>query len=267
MTPASATLGIDLASKPKNTALCVVAWAGDHAEVVALCKGRDADGHELDDRLILAAMQGRWGLPVPCKVAIDAPLGWPVDFIRALAGSGRWPSLDADRSGLERRATDHWVHDVAMKQPLSVTTDRIAYAAMRAAGLLSHCAANGGAVIDVSGVTGLVCETYPDPAMRRLGLWPPDAGPRESYKDAAVTLRAAIVDRLQEAAPWLLLSPRQRDACIESDDCLDALVCALVARAAANGLTDEPPAEFVGKARSEGWIHLPASGFVMAELL
>ncbi len=46
--------------------------------------------------------------------------------------------LDGDRKELERRATDYWVHDVASRLPLSVTTDRIASAAMRAAAVLAQ---------------------------------------------------------------------------------------------------------------------------------
>ena len=264
----TATLGLDLASQPKHTALCVIAWADDRADVGALWKGVDAWGAPLRDEIIVAAMGGRHReLPAPSKVAIDAPLGWPVDFIHTIAGSMRWPGLGGDRRRLERRATDYWVHGTTGKLPLSVTTDRIAYPAMRAAGLLAHCAAAGDAVIDVSGVAGLVCETYPDPAIRRLGLWPASAGARDSYKGTAGALRADIVYGLVQAAPWLNLSPPQRDACVESDDALDALVCALVARAAAKGLTAGPPAELAGEARSEGWIHLPATGFALADLL
>ncbi len=262
------TLGIDLASHAKNTGLCAIRWAREHAHVVALCRGADQDGNTLDDALIISAMHGRWGeLPAPTKVAIDAPLGWPADFVRAVGGAAPWPvGLDGDGTRLQRRATDRWVHEHAKKLPLSVTTERIAYAAMRAAGLLGHYAATFDEAIDRSGVAGLVCETYPDPAIRRLGLWPPDVGARDSYKGDAHALREDIVRLLADRAPWLQLSPEHHQACIESDDCLDALICALVARAVERGLTVEPPVEAADEARSEGWIHLPAEDFVWANL-
>jgi hypothetical protein len=47
--------------------------------------------------------------------------------------------------------------------------------------------------------------------------------------------------RLVQVAPWLELSAEQRRACADSDDCLDALVCALVARASERGLTPRHP--------------------------
>lgn len=150
-TPATtATLGLDLASQPQNTGLCAIEWAPDHADVLALWRGADHGSTPLQDKLIVAAMRGLWGdLPMPSKVAIDAPLGWPVAFVRAVSGRSGWPvAIDDTRKRLERRATDYWVRDFASKLPLSVTTDRIAFAAMRAAGLLGHYEATFDEVVD-----------------------------------------------------------------------------------------------------------------------
>jgi hypothetical protein len=257
------TLGIDLASQPKNTALCAIDWEPRGARVISLVKGVTDDGMTpLDDTFLVSAMRGAGGaFPAPTKIAFDAPLGWPVDFVRAMRDPTSWPvPIGGGRERLERRATDHWVRKAAGKQPLSVTTDRIAYAAMRAAGILAHYATTFDEEIDRSGVTGLICEAYPDPAIRALGVWPPGAGLRESYKGAATGLREGILDRLTISAPWLVISADQRDACIQSDDCLDALICALVARAAELGLTVAPPEEMQADAAAEGWIHLPTSG-------
>jgi hypothetical protein len=267
--PRTATLGLDLASQPKNTALCAIEWSRDRADIVALWRGVDPGGTRARDELIVAAMRGEWnGVPAPTKVAIDAPLGWPVDFVRAVSGLAPWlVGIDGDRRRLERRATDHWVHREATKLPLSVTTDRIAYAAMRAAGILGHLAAAFGEEVDRSGMTGLVCEAYPDPAIRRLGLWPADAGVRDSYKGPARALRERIVLRLAENAPWLRLSDAHQEACADSDDCLDALVCALVARAVERGLTVPPPPELSDEAASEGWIHLPVDDIDLQRLI
>ena len=127
---------------------------------------------------------------------------------------------------------------------------------MRAAGLLAH--ANFASPIDRTGVAGLICETYPDPAIRRLGLWPGDAGPGESHKRDAWPIRDRIMHQLTIVAPWLEVADEHRRACVDADDCLDALVCALVARAVEVGLTDAPPPELVHEASLfEGSIHLP----------
>jgi hypothetical protein len=268
-TAPTATLGLDLASQPKNTGVCAIEWTAGHADVLMLWRGTDDGSTALHDHLIVDLMQGlRGDLPLPSKVAIDAPLGWPVDFVRAVSDPGAWPvGIDGDRKRLERRATDYWVRDFASKLPLSVTTDRIAFAAMRAAGLLAHYEATSQDAIDRTGMTGLVCETYPDPAIRKLGLWPMDAGARDSYKGDAKALRDNIMRRLTQDAPWLRLSPTHHQACIESDDCLDALVCALVARAVQRHLTIQPPPDVAKEAMTEGWIHLPADDFDLPNLL
>jgi hypothetical protein len=70
--------------------------------------------------------------------------------------------------------------------------------------------------------------------------------------------RARILDRLEDFANgWLKVSPPVREACVEGDDALDALVAALVARAAALRMTESAPRELKGQAQREGWIHLP----------
>lgn len=256
----STTLGIDLASQPKATGFCAVEWLADGAVVRELCRGKTTGGVELDDAFLADAMRGEVS-DRPSKVAIDAPLGWPVEFVRALNDATRWP-FGTDQPGrrrLVRRVTDHWIHEKANKLPLSVSADRIAYPAMRAAGLLAHYARTTGQVVDRSGEIGLVCEAYPDPTIRAFGLWPDEAsGKQSSYKGNAHGVRTAIVARLRDRAPWLEMSAEQIAACVENDDCLDALMCALVARAAeSEGLVWPVPVEDVEHARAEGWIRLP----------
>jgi hypothetical protein len=184
-----------------------------------------------------------------------------VDFVRALADPSRWPVEIGDpRDRLERRATDHWVHKTTKKQPLSVSTDRIAYPAMRAAGLLAHCIRAHGEVVDRTGANGRICEAYPDPAIRRFELWPANAKPRDSYKGSAQDIRRGIVGLLRSEAPWLRLHPSHQDLCVALDDCLDALLCALVARATERDMTIPPPRELAEQAATEGWIHIPRHG-------
>jgi len=260
----TSTLGLDLASQPRSTAICGIEWRERQAVITALWRGRAGDGvTPLHDKMLVSALRGNWGggLPGgPSKVAIDAPLGWPTDFVRGLADPDRWPvGIDGDRSRLERRATDHWVHRMTGKLPLSVSTDRIAYAAMRAAGLIAHYSDATGHAVDRTGFTGTLCETYPDPAIRTLGLWPEQFGKRDSYKGDATHVREAIVATLQRQAPWLVMQPEHAAACVDSDDCLDALICALVARATEMDCSEPVPGEYLSEAMSEGWIHLPVA--------
>jgi hypothetical protein len=147
-----------------------------------------------------------------------------------------------------------------------VTTERIAYAAIRANRVLARLERTSDLMVDRSGVTGVICETYPDAALRQFGLWPASLPPRVSYKskdDPAV--RHKIVEGLRHRAQWLTFS--QADAALleESDDCLDALLCALVARACAKKLTI-PPADRA-LASVEGWIHVPEDSDALGTLV
>jgi len=204
----------------------------------------------LDDDALLALVAEH----APVKVAIDAPFGWPVPFLdamRAQRDRTAWPVPPGEhgrRAPLERRATDRWVAQRTGKVPLSVSTDRIAYCAMRCAALLTALGER-----DRTG-RGRCVEVYPAAALQ---LWGLDDG-RTSYKRGAgaPAARAAIAERLASAVDLAA----HRDACAACDDVLDAVVCALVARAAADGLTDAPPPEHAEDAAVEGWIHLPRAG-------
>jgi predicted nuclease with RNAse H fold len=117
---------------------------------------------------------------------------------------------------------------------------------MRWAGLLARLA-HRGLPVDRDG-SGLVVEVYPAAALHGWGL------PHRGYKDG-VNL-TALVDRLTAGAPWLDLG-RYADLCRGSHDALDAVVAALIARAAALGLVTRPDAGQAGPAATEGWIALP----------
>jgi predicted nuclease with RNAse H fold len=269
------TLGIDLASKPKHTALCVIAWEEGAAEVRALAHGR-WDGTTLHDKLLSTAIQGLWGvdggwgeLGRPIKTAIDAPFGWPEPFVQALEAQRRsqpWPeALDNPRERFERRTTDLRVRDVCGKLPLSVSTDRIAYCAMRCAVILGDLARHFEPELLPRDGSGVVAEAYPDAALRSWlpSVW--SAAREDSYKGPGETARRRreriVTAILGELGPVFAIRPDQRQACVDSDDCLDAVVCALLARAAERGDTILPETSEEGRlAAVEGWIHLPRAG-------
>src|SRR3954452_11357586 len=115
------TLGIDLASQAKNTAIALISWHEGRAELLTLVRG-GSPGGTLHDKRLVSAMRGMVyeGGP-PSKVAIDAPFGWPEPFVRALVahqhGDG-WPEgIDNARKKYERRATDYYVHRRTGKLP------------------------------------------------------------------------------------------------------------------------------------------------------
>ena len=241
------TLGVDLASQPRQTATCLLRWERGSARVDALSIGAtDSDLHEL--------------FPRADKIGIDAPFGWPAPFARAVAQyseSTVWPSGEIRQ--LRFRRTDEVTWEKLRRPPLSVSSDRIAITAMRAVRLLAETAATG-ETIDRSGGSRFV-EVYPAVA---LSVWGFTSLGYKRAKGSAVRARL-VNDLAARTADWLALSRTDWALCRDSDDMLDALVAALIARAAAINRCEPIPAGDHMLAMEEGWIALPRSGS-LAEL-
>lgn len=248
------TVGVDLSAEAKGTAIAVIDWHTGRGRLNEVRVGAD-------DAVVLTA------LDTADRAAIDSPLGWPEPFIDFLIAhrAGRAPA-PTGQSGLEwrrrlsRRATDlHVVEAVPGSRPLPDSADRIAAVAMRAAGLLAALA-DAGRPVDRSGA-GFLVEVYPAAALRIWGLLP-SRPYKQTSNQAALGL---LVDELQAALPELDWSAHDA-ACRQSDNALDAVVCALIARAAHLGLTAGPPDHLSIRAATEGWIHLPSSPDSLAKL-
>jgi predicted nuclease with RNAse H fold len=241
------TLGIDLAAQPANTSACVIDWRAGAPSVSELRSGLADD--ELLDAISFAD-----------KVAIDAPFGWPDEFVEAIdahRNRAGWPGSGEDqdlyRFHLSFRATDRKLIEGGARRPLSVSTDLIGVVAMRCAFLLDRLAARGEPV-DRAG-SGKVLEAYPAPALAAWGL------SATGYKSRVGAARLPeLVSRLEEGLGGLKMSLQEREAAGSDHNCFDALVCSLVARAAALGLTEPPePGAEADRATREGWIHMPTN--------
>jgi len=239
------TLGIDLAAQPANTSACSIEWGANLPAVSELRSG-------LDDEALLDAISGA------DKVGIDAPFGWPDEFVDAVAahrdGTG-WPGSGEDqdiyRFHLSFRATDRRLIERGSRRPLSVSTDLIGVVAMRCAYLLDRLAARGEPV-DRAG-TGKVIEAYPAPALSGWGM------SAVGYKSRVGVARLPeLLSTLEEGLGGIEMTQQQRESAESDHNCFDALVASLVARAAALGLTQPPePGEEADRADREGWIHVP----------
>jgi len=233
------TLGIDLASQDKSTAVCEIEWAQSGADVREVrCKISDNEiKHSLENVTFI-------------KIGIDIPLGWPDAFVEAIthhhADSG-WPEVSMRQ--LRYRATDEFVNTELNTHVLSVSSDLIAIPTFRAARLIAGL----GGPIDRSG-KGRICEVYPAGALSRWNL------PFRKYKGRNVEVRHRLVEQiLSRTRDWLTLSTRDRTLCEQDDNALDALVSGLVARASCKGLVDGVPDHLKGRAAREGWIALPVA--------
>ncbi|MGH9201243.1 MAG: DUF429 domain-containing protein [Vicinamibacterales bacterium] len=108
--------------------------------------------------------------------------------------------------------------------------------------------------------SGRLVEVYPAAALKLWGLL------HRRYKGKnGSDVRADLVDALTDAAPWLDLT-LVSESCRSSDHCLDAVISAVVALAAKQGLTMPPTADESDIATIEGWIHLPHPDASLDEL-
>ena len=241
------TVGIDLAAQPANTSACTVEWGPGRPIVSQIRSG-------LDDDALLEAIGGA------DKVGIDAPFGWPDEFVEAVSAhrnrSG-WPGSGEDqdlyRFQLSFRATDRRLIEHGARRPLSVSTDLIGVVAMRCAYLLDRLAARGEPV-DRAG-SGKVIEAYPAPALNGWGI------SATGYKSRVGMARIPeLLSRVEEGLGGIDMTPQERELAGADHNCFDALIASLVARAAALGLTQVPePGEDADRAVREGWIHVPTN--------
>jgi predicted nuclease with RNAse H fold len=241
------TLGIDLAAQPANTSACAIDWGAGRPVVSELRSG-------LDDQTLLDAIFSA------DKVGIDAPFGWPDEFVEAVTAHRNragWPGSGEDqdiyRFHLSFRATDRRLIERGARRPLSVSTDLIGVVAMRCAYLLDRLAA-GGEPVDRAG-SGKVIEAYPAPALTYWGL------SAIGYKSRVGVARIPeLLSSVEEGLGGIQMTPQQRQLAGADHNCFDALIASLVARAAALGLTQPPESdEERERAVREGWIHVPTN--------
>ena len=239
------TAGIDLAARPKRTALVTMGWARTRAVIRdVICPA--------DDDVILGAIEHAG------KTGIDCPFGWPdafVEFVTAhRVGHVAIPQDsrgDDWRRPLTMRQTDAFVQNTLHAVPLCVSAVKFAHVALRCAVLLARLDA-AGRHVDRSGA-GPVVEVYPAASLRCWGLY------RPRYKDSdKPEVLSCLADDLLAAAPWLDCGPHE-ETIRRSHDVFDAVIAALTARAADQGLTFPPRGDDLAAAAAEGWIAVPNS--------
>lgn len=244
------TLGVDLSTNPKLTALCVIDWPeeGGPGQIVDIRVGAI-------DETILRFADGAG------HIGIDAPFGWPREWAAAVAAHrpGNQFSAEGAPAELTVRYTDRWIAANVGIRPLPVGASLNGATAIRCARLIALLQRP----IDVGGAVapGSVSEVYPAAALKRWGQsWILYKGRR--WREA----RAALIAALERAGMPIHLSPADRDLLEASDDALDSLVAALVARAVGFGLTDDCPPDGLQMAQAEGWIRVPTAGASVRDL-
>ena len=233
-------LGIDAAVDPRNTGFAVARAGENQWRIETLETGTRA--MPLADAII-----ERLSPEHPTLVAIDAPLGWPAPLARALSNHTAGAPLSLDPETGFARETDRFVREKTGLKPLDVGADRIARTAAAALTLIEALRTRTGQRLLLlsspeEAETGGLIEVYPAATLKQHDL------PHRGYKKPHATReRMAITDGISSKVD---LGPC-RQTCIDSDHCLDAVLCVLTAIDFMNGDCCSP---FNNSLRKEGWI-------------
>lgn len=251
--------GLDLAARDEATGLAELTETADGAvRIETALRG------VCDDAAIAAIRRAD-------KTGVDVPVGWPAPFVARIrqhhaagaAGEGpdgsggtEAPGAELDglawRRSLTLRTTDLHVAERIRLRPLSVAADLIAHPALRWTLLDERLRAEG---IDCArDGSGRIAEVYPAGALKMWGL--PSRGYKASAKERGAAVRGQIITALQQRFPVLEWNGAE-EAAQASDDVLDAIIAALMAREVTAGRTEPPPPSASRLVLTEGWIHLP----------
>lgn len=226
------TWGLDLSTDPRKCAAVAIRWDAGRPHVLEVRK-------RLTPAMIVDLITSR-----DAQFAVDVPFGWPdafIGFVTAHRDQAQRPPGDRDawrKETLARRATDDRLLRYGAL-PLPAAFDRLGKTAVMWSAI-EFDLGEAGIRLDRSGITGRVCETYPSAALAAWRL--PKAKPSLEF--------------IRQAFPFLTIGNDCASELSTGEDARDALVCALVARAAALHLTVLPGDGVVVRARREGWIHV-----------
>jgi len=241
-------LGIDAAVDPKNVGLATaVQNNAGRWQVQAVASG--APAQDLAEQAAGLLEPGR-----PCLLAVDAPLGWPSPLSAALAKHRAGEPIPASSNELFIRETDRFVRERTGLKPLDIGADRIARTARAALALIDGIRRRTGQDLPLllclkAAHTGGLLETYPAATLRQSGL------PAKGYKKPeARPTRQTILEGLAER----LELGEHTTTCLDSDHCLDAVLCVLTAIEYLAGHC--PPPQDQALAQTEGWIWFPEKG-------
>jgi hypothetical protein len=253
-------IGIDCATREEKTGLALYRPHGQLRELRRATPGEAAAG------LLSRWISARPGEPF--LLCMDAPLGWPVSFGRALSRHSAGELIAAPRDHFFQRAADLCVRRLLGKRPLEVTANFIARTAYRALELLAEVREQCGREIPVFcrditpvGAEGGCIETYPAGWLT--------VRERESRATAARSRDERRRRMILHAEHALRLAPGTLSERSEHE--IDAAVCCAAGLDFLNGAAVPPAMAGVDErtAEKEGWIWLalplPESGGEGAE--
>ena len=234
-------IGIDCATQKKNTGLAFGFFENGKVQIDEVTVG----SREID----LVGMVVEWiNRFESALIALDAPLGWPVELGIELTLHEAGEPIENDPNLLFRRGTDRFIREIIGKQPLDVGADRIARTAYAALRVLGDLRIRTGSPIPLAWEPAQLkstsaIEVYPAATLRAHNISVP--GYKEKDNDQA---RKTMITRLRE----IMEIPIDTSLIERNDNALDAVLCVLAGLDFLSG-NDYPPID-LNLAKKEGWI-------------
>lgn len=234
-------IGIDCATDPKKVGISFGKYNQGQMELI---QTKIATGSQSMYKLICDYI-GSEGNVI---LAIDAPLGWPIDLGASLANHNAGDVLDIAANDLFRRETDKFVKRVLGKQPLDVGADRIARTAHAALRMLQELRIMTGRDINMawepSNLNGIkAIEVYPAATLDCYSII------STGYKDKN---KQQIREQILNALKNHIKVPKDTELLLNNADALDSAICLLSAKDFIEGNAYYP--DQLDLARKEGWI-------------
>lgn len=184
-------------------------------------------------------------------IAIDAPLGWPINLGNSLQGHKAGDVIFTEANILFRRETDRFVKQHINKQPLDVGADRIARTAWAALRLLDKVRKQSELRIPVTWTPGNVeepscIEVYPAATLEARKL------SSVGYKGKSKNNVENRLQLLESLLDYVQINGDQRNIMKNSDDAFDSLLCLVAAQDFTKCTVFQPPDLSIAK--REGWI-------------
>ena len=233
-------IGVDCATQDSKVGLALAHFAGGEARIEEVTLGARVKP--------VAAAIAQWAAGSDrTLLALDAPLGWPVDLCPTLADHMAGEVIRVPRNDLFRRETDRFVHCQVEKLPFAVGADKIAHTAHDALERLDRVRELTGQPIPLAwdreiGPGIHVIEVYPGATLAAYGIQ------AKGYKNNESVHRKVLVflgKHLRLPADTTLME--------DSDNALDAGLCVLAAVDFLRG-DAMAPKQRMAKAQKEGWI-------------
>jgi hypothetical protein len=239
-------IGIDCAVDEKNIGVAI----GDYEDgACKLIDIPDRNSHGKISDLVCHSIKNAGKNTDRFLLALDAPLGWPVDLGHELHNHMAGGTISSSADSLFRRKTDLFVKLKINKQPLDVGADRIARTAKAALDLIN----------DIRKMTGLTIPLVWNSSFKEFAgiieVYPAGTLVSHGFHNSNYKKKDQIKNReeiFKELATRMSFNTIDMSEALHDANVLDAIVCVLSGYDFLNNEAYAPDDK--SSAEKEGWI-------------